>query len=159
MSPSKPRTSRRASSKTARAKKAASKRTTSTKTAPGRPGSRADLGAPIDGFFAQHPSHLRVILEKLRGLVEEAAPDAESSIKWGMPWFTIGGKMVCSLTGHKAHVNLVLVGPAEAFDDPDGRLSGSSKAGRILKLTSLDDLPQKAVRQWVRTAATRARKA
>lgn len=151
--------SRRASSKAAAARGVAPKKTASKKTTATRPGSRADFGAPIDGFFEKHPPHLRAILEKLRRLVEEVAPDARSSIKWGMPWFTIDGKMMCSLTGHKAHVNLVLVGPADSFDDPDRRLSGSSKAGRHLKLRSLDELPEEAVRAWLGTAATLARKA
>jgi hypothetical protein len=146
--------SRRGSSR-----KAPPGKTGARRTARVRPGSRSDLGAPIDGFFARHPPHLRVILEKLRGLVEEAVPDAESSLKWGMPWFTVEGRRMCALTGHKAHVNLVLCGRAEAFDDPQGRLAGSGEAGRHLKLTSLGDLPVRAVRRWLRTAAAEARKA
>lgn len=146
--------SRRVPSRKSPVRKAASR-----KTGQARPGSRPDFGSPIDGFFARHPPHLRVILEKLRGLVEEAVPDAESSLKWGMPWFTIEGRRMCALTGHKAHVNLVLCGRAEAFDDPQGRLAGSGKAGRHLKLTSLDDLPSAAVRRWLRTAAAQAREA
>ena len=118
---------------------------------------RADFGAPIEAFFEKQPAHLRAILEELRRLVEEAAPDAESSIKWGMPWFTVAGNMMCSLGGHRAHVNLVLVGPAAAIDDPEGLLSGSSANGRHLKLTSLDALPRAAVRRWLRTAAGLAR--
>jgi len=151
--------SRRASSKKTAANRVAPRKTASKKTTPTRPGSRPDFGAPIDNFFEKHPPHLRAILDKLRRLVEQVAPDARSSIKWGMPWFTVDDKMVCSLTGHKAHVNLVLIGPAGAFDDPDGRLSGSSKAGRHLKLRSLEELPEEAVRAWLRTAVTLARKA
>jgi hypothetical protein len=62
---------------------------------------RADLGAPIDGFFAKQQPHLRPILEELRKLVEEAAPDATSAIKWGMPFYTVGGQMMCALAGFK----------------------------------------------------------
>jgi len=46
-----------------------------------KPAPRADLGAPVDGFFARQPPHLRPVLDELRALVAEAAPDAESSIK------------------------------------------------------------------------------
>jgi hypothetical protein len=121
---------------------------------------RADFGAPIDGFVAKQPPHLREILETLRGLIEEAAPEVQSSLKWGMPFYSIGGKMMCGTPAHKAHVNLILAGPAEAFDDPEGRLAGESKMGRHLKLTSLDDLPARAVlRRWLRAAAQTARKA
>src|SRR5687767_834653 len=58
---------------------------------------RADFGAPIDGFFAKQPPHLRSVLEELRQLVEEAAPDAAASIKWGMPFYSIGRSMMCAL--------------------------------------------------------------
>ncbi len=46
---------------------------------------RADFGAPVDPFFAKQPPHLRAVLGALRKLVEEAAPEATGSIKWGMP--------------------------------------------------------------------------
>ena len=136
-----------------RAKKAPAKKPSSSQRAP-----RSDLGAPVDGFFAKQPPHLRAILETLRKMVEGAAPDAVSSLKWGMPFYTVGGRMMCSLGGHKSHVNLVLAGPPDAFADPDSLLSGEGKTGRHLKLTSLDQLPRAAVLGWLRTAAALARK-
>ncbi len=42
---------------------------------------RADFGAPVEGFFDTQPPALRAILDELRTLVLEAAPDAQSSIK------------------------------------------------------------------------------
>jgi hypothetical protein len=69
--------------------------------APKKYGRRADLGAPIEGFFAKQQPHLRPILEELRKLVEAAAPDATSAIKWGMPFYTVGGQMMCALAGFK----------------------------------------------------------
>jgi hypothetical protein len=136
---------------TSRAKKPAAKKTAM------KHGPRADFGKPIDGFFAKQPAALRPLLEELRRMVEKAAPDAESSIKWGMPFYTIGGAMMCALGGHKSHVNLILAGPPGAFRDPEGRLSGVAKGGRHLKLTGLDDLPRAAVRGWLKTAADLAR--
>jgi len=121
-------------------------------------GSRADFGAPADGFFAKQPPHLRAILEALRELVEEAAPNSVASLKWGMPFYTVDGGMMCALAGFKSHVNLILSGPPGAFADPDGRLEGDGKTGRHLKLRALDDLPRNAVRGWLRTAATLARR-
>jgi hypothetical protein len=120
-------------------------------------GPRADFGKPIDGFFAKQPPQLRAILEALRRLVEEAAPEASSSIKWGMPFYTLGGKMMCALAGFKAHVNLILAGPPGAFADPEGRLEGDAKGGRHLELRSLDELPRAAVKGWLKAAAKIAR--
>lgn len=97
------------------------------------------------------------ILEELRKLVEQAAPDASSSLKWGMPVYTISGTMMCAIGGHKSHVNLILSGPPKTYDDPSHLLSGEGKTGRHLKITTLDDLPRSAVQGWLRTAAKLAR--
>jgi hypothetical protein len=121
------------------------------------PGPRADFGAPIDTFFVRQPAPLRRILVELRKLVEQAAPDAESSIKWGQPFYTLGGSMMCALGAHRAHVNLILPGPPGTYVDPGGRLEGAGMTGRHLKLTALDELPRAAVKRWLRTAAALAR--
>ena len=56
-------------------------------------------------------------------------------------------------------MNLVLSGPSDRFADPEGRLAGAGKTGRHLKLKTLGDLPREAVRGWLRTAASLARRA
>jgi hypothetical protein len=119
---------------------------------------RADYGKPIEGFFSKQPPAMRPILEALRRLIEGAAPDAESALKWGMPFFKINGNLVCGLGGHKAHVNLILPGAPGTYADPDELLEGDGKTGRRLKVSSLADLPEKAVRGWLVTAVERARR-
>jgi hypothetical protein len=123
-----------------------------------RPASRrADLGAPVDGFFARQPPTLRPIAVELRRLVEEAAPDATASIKWGIPFFEIGGQMMCAIGAHRAHVNLVLPGAPGTYGDPAGRLAGEGKTGKHLTVRPGDDLPRDDVRRWLAVAAARAR--
>jgi hypothetical protein len=122
-----------------------------------KPGPRADYGAPVEGFFARQQPALRPLLLQLRRMVEEAAPEATSSLKWGMPFFEIGGETICALAGFKAHVNLILPGPPGTYSDPDGRLEGEGKTGRHLKLRAGDEIPAAAVRGWLRVAAKRAR--
>src|SRR5205814_4933438 len=80
--------SRRGIRMTTRKKTSAGKKATRGK----MPGRREDFGAPIDGYFAKQSPHLREILETLRTLVEEAAPDASAALKWGMPVYTVGGR-------------------------------------------------------------------
>ncbi len=118
---------------------------------------RADYGAPIEGFFAKQPPALRAILDELRGMIAKAAPDASAALKWGMPFFTRDGEMMCAVAAFKSHVNLILPGPPGTYADPDGRLEGDGKTGKHLKLRALDDLPRPAVRGWLKTAAARAR--
>jgi len=123
------------------------------------PGPRADLGAPIDSFFAKRSGPLRQILDELRAMIDAQLPDAASSIKWGMPFYTLAGKPVCALAAFKAHVNLILAGPDGTFADPDGLLEGDGKTGRHLKLRTPDQIPRAVVRGWLAAAAALARRA
>ena len=119
---------------------------------------RADLGAPVEGFFVRQQPHLLPILEELRALIAAAAPDATAALKWGMPFYSVGPGMMCALAGFKGHVNLILPGPPGTYADPGGLLEGDGKTGRHLKLRTLGQLPGAIVRAWLRTAAERARK-
>ncbi len=138
--------------------RSASRAVTARSRAPGRSAARrADFGAPIDGFLARQPPALRAILDELRRIVEAEAPDATASMKWGIPFFSIGRETMCALGAHRAHVNLILSGPTGTYADPEGRLEGKSSMGRHLKIRTLGELPRDAVRRWIRTAAKRAR--
>lgn len=118
---------------------------------------RKDYGAPIEGFLAKQPPQLRKILVELRTLILAVAPDATAALKWGMPHYQIDGKMYAATGAHKAHVNLIMVGPPAGFVDPEGRLEGEGKGGRHLKLTSVDEIPRASVKKWLAVAAKYAR--
>jgi hypothetical protein len=122
-----------------------------------KPAPRADFGKPIDSFFDKQPPALRAVLLELRAMVEATAPDATASIKWGMPFFQIGGNMFVALGAHKSHVNLILAGAPSMFVDPMGRLTGDGKTGRRLKLSHIKELPHEHVRLWLAAAAKVAR--
>jgi hypothetical protein len=119
---------------------------------------RTDYDAPIESFFAKQPPVQRSILEALRALVVEAAPDAVPAIRWGMAHYRINGQMFVALAGFKSHVNLIMAGPPSAFDDPEGRLEGEAKGGRHLKLRALEALPKDSVRRWLSASAAAARR-
>jgi len=148
----------KSAAKKAPAKKAPAKKAPAKKVAARAPvARRADFGAPIEGFFAKQPAHLRDVLDTLRKLVMAAAPDATASLKWGMPFFAIGETMICAIAGHKAHVNLILPGAPGTFDDPRGLLVGDGKTGRHAKFLKLADVPTAIVRGWLKTAVANAR--
>jgi hypothetical protein len=115
-------------------------------------GKRADLGAPADGYFAAQPADKRALLEQLRALVKKAAPRAHESIKWGMPFYELDGSL-CSLAGFKNHVSLHLFAPPEVLADPEGRLEGSGKTMRQLKVRSAADIDAASIQRWVKAAA------
>lgn len=147
-----------AKKKAATAKKSTAKKAPSKKAAtPKKPAPRADFGKPIDGFFGKQAPPIRAILEKLRKLVDETAPDAEASLKWGQPFYSVAGQMYCALGAHKAHVNLILAGSPDTFSDPKGLLEGEGKTGRRLVVKSADDIPIADVKRWLKEGAVAAK--
>lgn len=112
---------------------------------------REDLGAPVDLFFARQPPEQRAHFEALHALVKKAAPDARASIKWGMPYYELKGGF-CSLYAAPSYVGLNLMAPPEKFDDPEGRLEGTGKTMRHLKVRSAADLDEVSILRWLKTA-------
>lgn len=85
----------------------------------------------IDTYIAKAAPFAQPLLTHLRALVHRALPEAEETIKWGMPHFMVSGKNLCGMSAFKAHCAFVIHG--------DGRQGEAM--GQYGKLTSLDDLP------------------
>lgn len=66
---------------------------------------RNDKTAPkdIDEYIARFPSDVQKILEKIRTAIKKAAPDAEETIKYQMPTFTLNGNLVF-FAAFKSHI-------------------------------------------------------
>jgi uncharacterized protein YdeI (YjbR/CyaY-like superfamily) len=85
----------------------------------------------IDDYIAKAADFARPILTHVRALVHEALPEAEETIKWGMPHFMVAGKNVIGLAAFKAHASVV-IHHEERMGEGMGALG---------KLASLADLP------------------
>lgn len=48
----------------------------------------------IDEYIAQFPPEVQAILQKIRAIVHQAAPDAKEKISYQMPTFTLNGNLV-----------------------------------------------------------------
>jgi uncharacterized protein YdhG (YjbR/CyaY superfamily) len=48
----------------------------------------------IDEYIAAFPADIQAILQKIRGIVHETAPEAEEKISYQMPAFTLDGNLV-----------------------------------------------------------------
>lgn len=57
----------------------------------------------IDEYIAPFPPEARAILEKIRSTISKAAPDAEETISYKMPTFTLGGALV-HFAAFKKHI-------------------------------------------------------
>jgi hypothetical protein len=126
------------------------------KAAPKQAASRADYGGPIGPYFERLPPEKRAPLEKLRRLVEETVPNAVSGLKWGAPFWTLDGKMLCAMGPLKHTVALSIYAPPEAFDDPKGQLEGKSAEYRVLKVKDEREIDAASVKRWLEAAVAAA---
>jgi hypothetical protein len=134
---------------------AARKATATTKTT-GRPAprkvmpARKDFGAPTEAYYSQQPAEKRVLLEKLHAIVQKVVPDAESSIKWGVPFYTRNGKSVCAIAAFKEHVGINFMAPPSVLADPGRKLEGGGKSMRMLKVRTEKDIDTASITRWLK---------
>jgi len=57
----------------------------------------------IDEHIAKFPKDVQGILEKVRATIRKAAPQAEETINYGIPTFTLDGNLV-HFAGFKSHI-------------------------------------------------------
>jgi uncharacterized protein YdhG (YjbR/CyaY superfamily) len=69
----------------------------------------ATTPATIDEYIAQYPVEVRSILERIRALVNRAAPGGLEQIKYGMPAIAIEGRHTIYFAAWKKHVGFYAV--------------------------------------------------
>ena len=57
----------------------------------------------IDAYIAGYPKDVQQLLQKVRSTIKKAAPDAQETIKYGIPTFTLNGNLV-HFGGYKQHI-------------------------------------------------------
>ena len=135
---------KRAAGKTAVKKKTVKKRP------PTMAAKRKDLGAPVDSYFREQPPEKRALLEKLRALVAKGVPGADASIKWGVPFYQLKGKNVCSLAAFKEHVGINFFASPDVLVDPGKKLEGGGKTMRMLKVRRAEDIDSASILRWLK---------
>lgn len=91
----------------------------------------------VDAYIAKAQPFARPILEKVRGRVHTVLPESEETLKWSMPAYTVGGKIVLITAAFKAHAALNFWRGQELRAG-----AGDADAmGQFGRLKSLDDLP------------------
>ncbi len=58
----------------------------------------------IETYMLQFPDNVRGILQKIRAIIKEIAPDADESIAYGMPAYKLNKKPLIYFAGFKKHV-------------------------------------------------------
>ena len=95
----------------------------------------------VDTYIAEQPDFARPILAHLRAMVHEACPDCEETLKWSRPSFLYKGKILAGFSAFKAHAAFGYWNDSMLSKEEKNR----SAMGQFGRLTSLDDLPPRAV--------------
>ena len=93
----------------------------------------------VDAYIAKSAEFAKPILQHLREVVHGACPEAEETVKWGMPHFLHEG-ILCHMAAFKAHCAFGFYKSALLFDDTPKQKEAMGDMGRI---TSVADLPPK----------------
>ena len=110
----------------------------------------------IDAYVAKAQPFARPILEKVRERVHAILPEVEETLKWSMPAYTMGGKIVLITAAFKAHVALNFWRGQELRGDE----ANADAMGQFGKIRSLAELPPDAeLDRLIREAAALAKNA
>jgi len=60
----------------------------------------------VDDYIGTFPPDVQTVLQAVRDTIHAAAPDAQESISYQIPTFSIGGRPVVYLAGWKKHISL-----------------------------------------------------
>ena len=120
------------------------------KSAAKKPATKKTAGGVDDRYFAEQPAEKAALLEKLRALVNKAVPDADVSIKWGVPFYQRNGKNVCSLAAFKDFVGINFLASPSVLVDPKKQLEGGGKTMRMLKVRSASDIDSASIIRWLK---------
>ena len=103
------------------------------------------------------PEAHRPIFTRLQALIEELAPDAEVSVKWGTLAYDLDGSLF-ALSTNKQHVNLYIltVGLLAEYAD---ELAGIPQSKCVLRFAPGAEVPMETLREVMTDAVGRKRAA
>ncbi len=108
----------------------------------------------IDAYIGKAAEFAKPILKHLRKMVRKGCPGAEETMKWSMPSFTYGGKILCGMAAFKEHCGFWFWHRGmSAVLRADGRKTAPGM-GTFGRVTSLKDLPSdKKLALYIKKAA------
>jgi len=98
------------------------------------------LDPRIDAYIAKAAPFAQPILSHIRKRVHAVLPEVEETVKWSMPAYTLGGKIVLITASFKAHMALNFWRGQELR----GESANADAMGQFGKIRSPDDLPPDA---------------
>lgn len=111
---------------------------------------KTDQAAPatIDEYIAGFPSDVQAILQAIRAAIKAVAPEAEETMSYQMPTFTLGGRYLVYFAAFKKHIGLYPAPSGVAEFAADLARYGASKG--TLKLPLDQPIPFELIARLVR---------
>ena len=117
----------------------------------------AHAARSIDEYLAAFPPETRVVLEEMRALIREAAPDAVETISYAIPTFDRNGRHLVHFAGYGDFVSLYP--GASSFEEFGEELEPYRNAKATARFAIARPLPRDLIRRIVqfRVAENRLR--
>jgi uncharacterized protein YdhG (YjbR/CyaY superfamily) len=100
--------------------------------------------ATIDSYIAAQPAAARPALAKMRRVIGKAIPAADETISYGMPAYTLGGRVVVYFASWKQHTALY-PGSAQTFAAFGKDVAGYASSKGTLQFPLGEPLPVKLI--------------
>lgn len=115
----------------------------------------------VDAYIARQADFARPILEHLRSTVHSACPEAEETLKWGMPHFLYKGRMLAGMAAFKAHATFGFWRAKEVLGGTGAERDAMGQFGRLTGVAALppDDVLAGLIRKAMALTDSGARPA
>jgi uncharacterized protein YdhG (YjbR/CyaY superfamily) len=107
----------------------------------------------VDEYIAMQPPAAQIVLERVRGAIAKAVPDAEECISYQIPAFKLHGRVLLYFAGWKEHYSIYPASDAmiAAFD---GELDAYRVSKGTLRFSLSEAVPVKLIARIAKFRAT-----
>jgi uncharacterized protein YdhG (YjbR/CyaY superfamily) len=109
----------------------------------------------IDEYIAAFPPETRVLLQEIRTLIRECAPDAAETISYAIPTFDLNGRHLVHFAGYGGFVSLYP--GASSFEEFREELAPYRNAKATARFSIERPLPKDLIRRIVRFRVAESR--
>jgi uncharacterized protein YdhG (YjbR/CyaY superfamily) len=121
-----------------------------------RPAMQRNANSPAE-YLAQIPTQQLPLIKHIRQLIQEAAPNLEESIRYGMLIYADHG-LLFGLAAQKNYVSLYVMA-TQALVDMSTELKGIDHGKGCLRFKRLDNFPTELIRQLLLHALSLSQRA
>ena len=99
----------------------------------------------VDAYIEKSAAFAKPILQKLRKIIFQAAPDVTETIKWSFPNYEVHGSMLCNMAAFKEHCSFTDSGRLPCWI-PEG-ISALAERGSMESSGQTDKRERSSARQ------------